>query len=937
MKFVHEIAKYIKDNELPLANLKIILPSERMKKYLHAALFEAYGKPILAPQIITIDRWVKELSSQTVVDKTRVLLELFKIQLKHAKSEEDRSFDEFLTWGEIILSDYSEIDRGLLDAKQVFKNLADIKEIENWSFDREELSPAQIRFMEFWDRLPVYYYDLQKALKGKNITYSAGAYKELAENIDRVFTNNKDAIFLFAGFNALSPAEMAIIKQLMRYGRGHFLISADSYYLDNPRHEAGLFIRQVQKELDLNDFQFVSNKLAQKALAINLIDCAQITGQVKVMSSLLSKLSVNELNETLLLLADESLINSVVRNLPASIEKANITLGMPIKNTSVRQWVELVFSIQENKTRFKTNAVYYADLQKFWSHPFVLALLDDNERRLINETENNIVRNNRIFINAQNLEVGETTKSITTKLIQPWNGDWTSGVSMIRELNRMIYAKLRQEHAFEKAILECFDHGLQDFENLLNEGIPEMSFRAFRHLFNQSWTGRSIAYHGNPIDGLQIMGMLETRGLDFKRIICLGMNDGNLPPTNPIQTMIPMDLRRYLGLPTPREKQGIFAHHFYRLLHQVEHLDITYCSADETIGFSEPSRYLLQIEKELSRVNRGVIIKKQTYALELIQKKMQLSIPKTTEIKNRLDELFANSSSASMLKKYTTCPLDFYFRYVMEFGEEQSVEEEVEHSTFGSFIHKTLERLYTPFARLDEDGQVKSPSPPNITSMDVRKMLKEFEVILQDEFLKHFNNDKEAFSKGKNYLSFEMAKDLTSRFLKAEVAFLEQQTEPVFIEALEQKFEQKIEIEIGGVKKVVNLVGYVDRIDRVGNQIRIIDYKSGKVDEKDVVIGGNGTEDELILKSIREKKHVLQLMQYAFMYFKSHGVVPSCNIISFISNKHEPFELNSTKLEIAEVAKNYPAYLSQIISEIYDEEIPFEHNTLQWKSYCMYC
>ena len=226
MKFVEEIARYIKANNLPLANLKIILPSERMKKYLHAALFEAYKKPIIAPEITTIDRWVRTLSSKPIIDKSRVLVELFKIQLQHAKTEEDRSFDEFLTWGEILLSDFNDIDRYLLDAKQVFKNLADIKEIENWSFDSEQLSPAQIRFMEFWDRLPGYYYDLQKVLEEKNVMYMAGAYKELANNID-VVLDKGNAIFLFAGFNALSPSELSIIKQLERYGKAHFLINAD--------------------------------------------------------------------------------------------------------------------------------------------------------------------------------------------------------------------------------------------------------------------------------------------------------------------------------------------------------------------------------------------------------------------------------------------------------------------------------------------------------------------------------------------------------------------------------------------------------------------------------------------------------------------------------------------------------------------------------------
>ena len=179
-----------------------------------------------------------------------------------------------------------------------------------------------------------------------------------------------------------------------------------------------------------------------------------------------------------------------------------------------------------------------------------------------------------------------------------WNDDWKQSVRTIRKLNQLIYSRLEPSLAFERAVLECFDAAMIEFENLVLEGIPEMGLKSYKQLFNQHWTQKSIAYYGTPMDGLQIMGLLETRGLDFKRIIALGMNEGNLPPTNPIQTMIPMDLRRYYGMPTPREKQGLFGHHFYRLLHSCEHLTATFCSAVETIGSSEISRYLMQLEME---------------------------------------------------------------------------------------------------------------------------------------------------------------------------------------------------------------------------------------------------------------------------------------------------------------------------------------------------
>ncbi|MFK7786176.1 MAG: PD-(D/E)XK nuclease family protein, partial [Crocinitomicaceae bacterium] len=765
MKFVDQIARYIHSNQLELEHLTIVLPSERLKKYIASSLYKEYGHAIIAPKMITIDQWVKGYSPETVIDQTRALLRLFEIQLKNAKTIEDASFDEFFTWGTILLSDFNEIDRYLLDADQVFRNLADIKEIENWSFGEQELTESQKRFMEFWDRLPGYYKALNEELTKRESCYAGKAFNYLTKNIDLLFGEHsgtdKKAHYLFAGFNALSKAELELIRQIDQLGRAHVLINADEWYYSDKDHEAGRFLRDLSASLDGRKLDFIQSGLIEKSMNIQLISCAQKTGQAKVAATILEKLTKEELNETVLLLADESLIGAVIKNLPESIGKANITLGLPIRNTAVKTWVDLLFSIQENKSRFKTSAVYFNDLQSFWNHPFVLAVLDKEEKDLLLEAERSIISRNSIFVNVKNMRVGTKAKELLSLITEPWNNDWLTGLKLIRSLSTELYKGLQEEFAFEKAMLEAFDHSLVEFENILSEGIPEMKLKSFRQLFNMHWGSRSIAYHGNPLDGLQIMGLLETRGLDFKRIICLGMNEGNLPPTNPIQTMIPMDLRRYLGLPSPREKQGLFAHHFYRLMHACEELYVTYSSADEMIGSNEPSRYLLQLEMELSRRNPNVQIEKKIYSLDSTSREAQREIPKTPEIVARMDELFAGSASASMLKKYLTCPLDFYFRYVMDFGEADTVEEEIENSTFGTFIHDTLEELYKPFARYDEKGNLKSPQPSNITSLDIDVMLKNFTVPLDNQFLTHFNGDRDAFTKGKNLLSYEMAKELT--------------------------------------------------------------------------------------------------------------------------------------------------------------------------------
>jgi RecB family exonuclease len=936
MTFINQVAKHIHDQDLSLEDLTVILPSERAKKYLTAALYRAYKRPILAPEITTMDRWVKGHSPLAVIDKTRALVRLFEVQLKNAKTEEDRSFDEFLSWGNILLSDFDEIDRYFLDPVKIFRNLASIKEIEQWSFGEEELTESQKRFMEFWDRLPGYYGELNLLLDKSGSCYAGKAFRHLAANINVLFEENKERRFLFAGFNALSASEIQIIRQLEQMGRAETFIDADSYYLKNKQHEAGRFLRDLSTALDGKQLSFVQDKMLTKPLYVEMIECAQNTGQVKTASTILETSTPEQINSTLLLLADESLIGSIIKNLPKKIGKANITLGLPIRNTAIRTWVELLFSIQENKRRFKTKSIYFNDLQSFWNHPLLLAIINEEEKKSLSQVERNIIAQNKIFLNPKNLVLGDTTDKLLKILTEDWQNDWSLALKGIRKMNRIIFGFLGSEFDFEKAILECFDRALVDFENIVNEGLPEMSLKSFKQLFNQHWGMKSIAYHGNPTDGLQIMGLLETRALDFKRIICVGMNEGQLPPTNQMQTIIPMDLRRAFGLPTPREKQGLFAHHFYRLLHACEELYVTYNSADESIGSNEPSRYLMQLELELSRINPNVIVKKRIYSLVEVRDTVQHEILKTPEIQQRLDELLEKSTSASMLKKYLACPLDFYFRYVMDFGEEDSVEEEIENSTFGTFIHDTLEELYTPFAQTDAEGVKKSPSPPAITSIDVEQMLKRFKLILRKQFMQHFHNDEEAFTKGKNLLSYQMAIELTERFLKTEVEFLSQQTEPVFIEALEQEYSALVPIEVNGMTKQVNLRGFIDRVDRIGDKIRIIDYKSGKVNDNDVQFRSKDLDEETIVESLGVRKHLLQLIQYGFLYHQKHGAVPESSIISFISGKNKPFTLDTKKMELDEVILNYPNYVGMILSEMFDAEIPFTHTT-QHFSYCQYC
>ena len=933
MKFIDQISRYIKENNFDLRNLTVILPSERATKYLAQSLFTCYGKPIFSPEIITIDRWVKK-HSLPIIDKTRLLLYLFEMYLETDEGK-DATFEEFQTWGTIVLSDFDDIDRYMLDHEQVFKNLKAIKELESWQIDEENFSASQVKFMEFWDRLPKYYGELHKKLQAKNTITAGLAYRKLAENTNVVLSGNEKQHFIFAGFNALSKSELRIIKNLLIQKKASFLVDADIYYYENKIHEAGAFIRKNLDFLEIGKPEIIGDHLSDKNLVLNVVECAQHTGQVKVAATELSRLSPTELDSTLVLLADETLISSMVKNIPVSVGKANITLGLPLSQTPIKTWVELIFDIQENKSRFKSNAIYYKDLQRIINHVFTLGAINREEKRILVTLEQETIRKNKVFQNYEKLDLGTQTQRILQLITQDWDQDWKKAMEVIRSLNKILLELLPITNEFERNIIQVFDESLLEFEQILKEGIPKIALRSFKLLFFQHWGGKSIAYHGNPIEGLQVMGLLETRLLDFEHLIIIGLNEGKLPNTNVLNSVIPMDLRYGLGLPSLREKQGLFAHHFYRLLHKCKTFTATYTTAVEQISSNEASRYLLQLELELANYTKTVELKKHFYSVPFpeLQVLPATIVAKQEEIIIRLDTFFERSISASGLNKYITCPLDFYYRYIVEFGEEKAVEEDLESSTFGSLIHKTLELLFQPLAQRDKKGEPVTPAPKNLEIKDVEKMLINYKGILHQEFLNYFNGDEKLFLKGKNLLSYEMAMKITKNTLLAEKRFLEKETELVFIEQIEAEMTSAVEIQIKDEKRIINFKGYIDRIDRIGNKYRVIDYKTGKVTDKDVEFK---VSEDGIKASFASSKHSLQLALYSIFFKEKYKVLPDIAAIYSLVNLTKPFKLKfNSKNGLEDFPELFKELVEEVISEIYDLDVPFEHNSNS--KYCNFC
>lgn len=943
--FIDQIAQHIYDEDLDLNHLVVVLPSQRAKKYLQRALFKAYQKPIVSPRIITMNAWIQECTPFNIIDNTRALFKLYEV---HKVIDKNPNLDEFLKWGQTLLSDFDEIDRYLINSEDLFKNLADIKDIENWSFSDEtvELSKGQKRFMEFWDTLKDYYKIFNQEIEKTDEYYAGKAYKYVANNIDSVFKEDKEAYFIFAGFNALSPAETSIIKQLRTMGKAEIFIDADEYYLNSSTHEAGRFLRKLQKDLGTKNLPFVVDKIQKDNKNIKVFNCAQATGQAKISAKILhDDIPQDEFSETLLMLADEKLVVPVIKNIPQNVGNSNITLGLPLKNTAVKSWVELMFNVQEHYLQFTSKQIYHKDFIRFIKHPFLLGIYTEEEEKEINKVEANILNKNWIFIFPESLNISPRIKKLITLFFSPWDKSFIKTPQTINEINELLLDYLdREKNEIEASVIYHFNQAIERFATIIEEFKPNINLGTFKVLFNQHWVNESIAYYGNPLGGLQIMGLLETRLLDFKNVIIVGLNEGSLPPTNPIQTLIPMDLRRYHTLPTPREKQGLFAHHFYRLLHHAENVWISYSSADRDMGgIDEISRYILQLELELSHTNKNIAFETFDYAIvNKDGKTTEVIVKKSPAIIQRLDEYFAHRTSASALKTALRCPLDFYYKYLIGMGEEKSVEEDVEASTFGSFIHDTLEILYGRHAQFDKDGNKQNHT--NLVRDDFDKMLREHKGMLTSRFYKFFNYSDQQKIEGKNYLSLEMAIYLTEQYLKQEQRDLEKLGGQLFINSVERILYKTLPLNINGEEKEIKFVGVLDRIDEINGKKRIIDYKTGRCVEDDVKISRLRKKDvdedmkvEHLVGRLKNSKYVFQLLIYNMLFHEEFGYYPDkVGLVSMVNLKESPLYLiNELTETIEELMELFEKALTIVISDLYNEDNSFAHDIDS--KYCDYC
>jgi ATP-dependent helicase/nuclease subunit B len=862
---------------------------------------------------------------------------------KNIEKEEAKTFEEFSKWAPTLLADFNEIDNYLADAEKLFSTVNQIRAIEVWNVGEQEPTPIQLQFLAFWEKLFPYYKNLKSHLHSKNLAFQGMAARHSADNIQHIATQIPYLKIFFAGFNALNKAEEKIIQHLTLHKKAELFWDTDAYYMDNEIQEAGIFLRNYkQKWFDNHEqkFNWLENYWRSEKKEIHIIGTAKNLNQVKAAGEILSKLPAeNNFQDTAVVLADENLLMPLLNSIPDKVEHLNVTMGMPLKYIPLYNLLEHILLLHENAVKhakgdIKKYRYYHSDIRKLLQHPLVANIWQEKEAGFfLQKLDAYIRRKNRVFIDFKELEsqTNESEKTFLQALV-PILNKWDNkpqmaieGIKSLLQLFKVQLAKIenKQKQKIEAEYLFLFSKICNRIERYIKDFDAISDIATLRVLFNQVLRNETLAFYGEPLKGLQVMGVLETRTLDFETIIITSANEGILPSGKTMGTMLPFDIKKAFGLPTYSEKDSIFAYHFYRLLQRAKTIYLIYNTEADELGGGEKSRFISQIQQEIPEQNSEI---------KISQSILTLDVPSYTQNEKKkeknelvLQQLFSwieKGISPSALNTYITCPLDFYYKYVLKLrdSDEDEVEENIEASTMGNYMHNALQIIYTPFINkvLNENDL-----------LEAKFKLPE---ILKKEFLQNYTE--EDISSGKNLLTYNIAEKQLLKFLDKEIALikeLKKANKYLTILALEENFETEIPFNCNGKFINAKLAGRIDRIDKIGNTVRVLDYKTGAVNSNEVSLNS--------ISQITDSSKALQLFTYALLYQKQLNANETleAGIVSFRKQTETYFFLNidSNTIINTELINNAQLVMQDILEEIFNTNIYFEHNPES--SYCSIC
>ena len=895
--FLEETLIKIKEDDLDISKLTLILPSKRACGFLLNYLKSTNQKTIFAPKIISIEEFIEEVSGLKIIDNTELLFESYKVYLKTTPNQDKDSFDVYSTWANTLLNDFNEIDRYLIPTKPFFNYLSSIQDINYWYVQNEKTELVE-NYLKFWNSLPSFYETLRLTLLKNNLGYQGIVYREAAENIEHYKSLKKKDTHAFIGFNALNKAEQTIIQELLEDGNAKIYWDADGYFFNNNQHSASYFLKKYFSEWNYfktNPPNYISDNYS-KEKKFHIIEAQQNISQVKYVGEMLSKLTAEELKNTAVVLADENLLNPILQSLPSNVEKVNITMGVSLKTFPVSVFFNKLLLLHDTSNEL----FHYKEVIAILNHPIVSKLYSDSAQLI-----NGITKNNITYLSFQKILELSINKNdeILSLLFKDWKDNSAKAIGSCIQL--ILRLKNVEASTIERVTYYQVYTAFVKIESLNAKFEYFTRIKTVQKLFAEIVSTTTLDYQGDAYNGLQIMGVLETRVLDFKNVIITSVNEGVLPSGKSNNSFITYDLKKEYKLPTYTEKDAIYTYHFYRLLHRAKNVTLLYNNFSDGLSTGEKSRFIsqLEIDKYLNHT-----IKKEILSPTIaVFKSQEKSVIKTEAVLERLKEIAGKGFSPSALTSYIRNPMDFYYQKVLGIKEQEEVEETVAANTLGTIVHDALESFYKPY----ED---------QFLSLDILNELKQkINSEVEKQFKITFKGGN--YKTGKNLIIFEVAKHFILNFINFEISEIKKGNE---IKIISIESNLSVSVPIPELDFPIKIHGKVDRVDEFNGTLRVIDYKTGVVEPRNLEI----QDWEPITTDYKYSK-IIQVLAYSLMI---HNNTPYKNveagIISFkrlksgfmkfaIKGKPKQTNINS------EILNDYSKELKKLILEICNKEIPF--------------
>ena len=718
--FLKETAEdVLKKHKGNLNKICIVFPNKRTRLFFRKHFADSVGETDWAVNMMDIRRLVRDFIKLKEPDKLSLNFDLFEIFKKVNKTSSNKySFDKFYRLGEIILNDFNEIDSWLVDPPLIFRNIKDVEEIENvfdwlsdeqksvlrtfWqNFSPEKQSEEKKKFIELWNLLPEIYKQFTESLLEKNLAYNGLLFRQISNKISKgELKTGKYEKYIFTGFNALNKAEETLFNYLKEKGKAEFYWDTDKYYQFDKKQESGDFLRKNFKALNIFEENLPDN-LISKHKNIDVIGVPLETGQAKLIPTILENYDIDEKgDDTAIVLSDEHLLFPVLHSLPEFVENINITMGYPFSATSlfnlIQQYLKLQSFAFKSKNRIKT--YYYKDVIALIKHPYIWESAPEISKFTLSEIENN----NSVYIPAK--ELIEKDSELYRIVFAPLD-DKNPTENLLENLLTILFILFDKSKDSEGKTVKTIENeyihrvytSIKRFKEIINSKNIDLGILLTIDLLKQILMAEQVPFSGEAVEGLQLMGVLETRNLDFKNLIILGMNEGNFPSISQPQSFISQSIRYVFGMPLVKYQDSVYAYLFYRLIQRAENITFVYNNIINSSTTGEISRFIQQLDFE-----SGLKINHKQFKQDLIPaSQKQIIIKKNDDILLKLSKYFSTNGycerrlSASAINSFIDCPLQFYFRYIAGLRTLDTVEEDISHAAFGTILHDSLENIYT--------------------------------------------------------------------------------------------------------------------------------------------------------------------------------------------------------------------------------------------------